>query len=209
MTLFWRHCIDNAKLPFCSLKVWEETGASVVSNLCNSLKMCPTPAFDVNRNVTHLPHWHCVAANLITCQVGERERGTLQHLNVQPATKLLTTPNMWRQQICNQFHLSFHVNAKHRMNIVWFPDGRCIFRKVGEWVTRRALWPIQSTRWVTHSLTLGITQRAFSVVYGKKCSYWLIEPIFMYSRACAVGSRHISVGFYVCETTRCVSAALL
>ena len=41
-----------------------------------------------------------------------------------------------------------------------------------------------------------------------KCSFRLIWPIFMYWRAFAVGSRHISVRFYVCETTRSVSVAL-
>ena len=42
----------------------------------------------------------------------------------------------------------------------------------------------------------------------RKCSFRLILPIFMYWKAFAVGSWHISVRFYVCETTRCGSAAL-
>ena len=45
--------------------------------------------------------------------------------------------------------------------------------------------------------------RPFCYVRGK-CSFRPIWPIFMYWRAFLVGSRHISVRFYVCETTWCV-----
>ena len=49
--------------------------------------------------------------------------------------------------------------------------------------------------------------RPFCYLCGN-CSFRLIQLISMYWRAFAVGSRHISVRFYVCETTRCASAAL-
>ena len=42
-----------------------------------------------------------------------------------------------------------------------------------------------------------------------KCPFGLIWPIGIYWRAILVRSRHISVRFYVCETTRCVSDVLL
>ena len=44
----------------------------------------------------------------------------------------------------------------------------------------------------------------FCYVRGK-CFAWF--PLFMYWRVFAAGSRHRSVRFYVCETTRCASAA--
>ena len=39
--------------------------------------------------------------------------------------------------------------------------------------------------------------RTFCYSRGK-CSFWLIQPIYMYWRAFPVGSRHISARFYVC-----------
>ena len=38
-----------------------------------------------------------------------------------------------------------------------------------------------------------------------KCPFWLILPVVMYWRALLVGSRHISVAFYVCKSTLCAS----
>ena len=54
----------------------------------------------------------------------------------------------------------------------------------------------------------GINKAHPSCCLRGKCSFRLIQSVFMYWRAFAVGSRHISVRFYVCETTRCGSAAL-
>ena len=47
------------------------------------------------------------------------------------------------------------------------------------------------------------------LLYAYKMSISTDLTIFVYRRAFPVGSRHISVRFYVCETTRRASAALL
>ena len=51
-------------------------------------------------------------------------------------------------------------------------------------------------------------QRSLVIFFFAKCPCWLILPIGINWRAFPPRSRHISVGFYVSETTRCASDVL-
>ena len=63
------------------------------------------------------------------------------------------------------------------------------------------------SRRVTHSPTLG-KYKAHLVICTLKCPFWQSWPIIIYWKSFLVGRRHVSVSFYVCETTPCTSDVL-
>ena len=91
----------------------------------------------------------------------------------------------------------------------WFEtQSRPLWRHVMKCM--RSIWRnhVNTLGNITHLARLGKNiAHPFEYLRGK-CSFWLIKAIFTDWRTFSVGSRHISVRFYVCETTRCALADL-
>ena len=93
-----------------------------------------------------------------------------------------------RDDFCIICFASSYIFAMMHIHNIWF--------KVISHYTRRVTYP-----WKNTTPTLWYLRG--------KCPLWLIWPIVIYWKAFLVGSRHILVSFYVCETTRCASDDLL